>query len=124
MFGWRCTLFLLLVASSGVGCGVLKQENHPTLTWLDERLPDPDSSAGSIALGAAILPIAIPAGLIDTFVANPVLQAPQAYDSTADLVWRDPEGSAFYQSAIFLPKVAITPLIFAFAWSAHIMAGE
>jgi len=103
---------------------VLQQEHHPTLEWLDERLPEPDSSVGSVALGVAVLPIAVPAGIIDTFLANPFLVAPDAWDSTHDLVWKDPQGTLFYQSALFLPKIAFTPIVFAFTWSTHIMLGE
>ncbi|MBT3339724.1 MAG: hypothetical protein HN405_02170 [Planctomycetes bacterium] len=105
-------------------CGVLQQDHHPTLNWLDEQLPEADSTVASLALGIAILPVTLPAGLVDTFIANPILVAPNAWRSTDDLVWANPQGTLFYQSALFLPKVVFTPVVFAFTWSTHIMLGE
>ncbi|MAF67564.1 MAG: hypothetical protein CMJ84_18150 [Planctomycetes bacterium] len=106
------------------GCAVLEEGHHPLLHALDEALPEPDGSLPSVALGAALLPVTVPAGLVDTFVAHPALTAPTAWDSTGDLLWKDPRGSTFYQAAIFLPKLAATPVVFVFAWGLHCAVGE
>tara|TARA_B100000959_G_scaffold258249_1_gene292975 strand:+ start:602 stop:955 length:354 start_codon:yes stop_codon:yes gene_type:complete len=111
----------LLIPFLIFSCGVMEENHHPTLTWLDERLPEADSSVKSIALGVALIPITVPAGAVDTFIANPVLQAPDGWETAKEIVWDDPSGSAFYQAAIFLPKVAITPVIFLGTWALHIM---
>ncbi|MDP6539175.1 MAG: hypothetical protein QF903_02500 [Planctomycetota bacterium] len=106
------------------GCAVLDEGHHPLLHALDEALPQPDDSLPSLALGAALLPVTVPAGLVDTFIAHPALTAPTAWESTDDLLWEDPRGSTFYQAAIFLPKVVATPIVFVFAWGLHCAVGE
>ena len=46
-----------------------------------------------------------------------------ACDNTSEIVWEDPEGSEFHQAMIFLPKVAVTPVVFAFVWTARAVFG-
>jgi hypothetical protein len=112
---------VLLISLLLFSCGVLEEGHHPTLTLLDKRLPEANSSVGSVALGVALIPITVPAGVADTFIANPILQAPDGWDTAKKIVWEDSSDSAFYQAAIFLPKVAITPIVFIGTWALHIM---
>ena len=112
---------VLLISLLLFSCSVLEEGHHPTLTWLDKHLPEADSSVGSIALGVALIPITVPAGVADTFIANPILQAPDGWDTAKKIVWEDPSDSAFYQAAIFLPKIAITPVVFIGTWTLHII---
>jgi hypothetical protein len=114
-------LLLLLPLTA---CGVLADGNHPTLDRLDAALPEPEAIVSSVALDVLVLPMTIPAGLMDTFIAHPALRAPGAWEEADEVVWQDPSGSTFYQAAIFIPKLAVTPIVFAGAWTLGILWGE
>jgi len=107
---------LLAMMTLAPACALSRQENRPLLDALDQALPEADGSAESIALGVATLPVAIPAGIVDTFLAHPALEVDSAARDTSALLWENPQGAAFYQAAIFLPKVVATPFVFLGDW--------
>ncbi len=112
----RCMLLLFLSSSS---CALSLEENRPLLRALDGVFPETEGPLETVALGIAISPVAIPAGLGDALLVHPVLEVPGAASRTYENVWQDPQGAAFYQSALIVPKVAVTPVLFILDWLWH-----
>ena len=102
---WAALCLSLLVMGLP-GCALRQARNRPLLARLDEVLPEVETTAGRVALGVGILPVTIPAGVLDTFVANPALQTGEAASDTRELLWSDADSSLFQEAALFVPKLA------------------
>jgi hypothetical protein len=106
-------LLLLLPLTA---CGVLADGNHPILGHLDATLPEPEATVSSLALDVLVLPMTIPAGLMDTFIAHPALRAPGAWDDTWDVLWDKPIKGTAMRSYVMIPRLALTPVVFSVDW--------
>lgn len=111
-------LMLLLAATSG--CAVMNRENRPLLEGLDSVVEE-NGLADSTAVKVALAPLALTAGtaavVVDMAVITPVRATGPAFDDTSDWVWRNPQGSEMRQVMLFLPKVAVTPVVFVSDWA-------
>ena len=111
-------LLVLLAALAVGGCAFTNPQNTPLLTALDEAI-EPGPVWAKAALGPVFVPVGVACGALDLAVVHPVHSiALGAADTWAD-VWADPQGSVMEEIALFVPKVAVTPLVFAHRWAGH-----
>lgn len=107
---------LCALAGLAAGCTVFDSDQRRTLDWLDESITPPSDGARY-----ALLPVAIPVGLVglasDMLVVNPVMSIDDAWGDTVELLWTpDPEETAL-RRALVAPLAAIaTPVVFAGDW--------
>ena len=111
----RKSLLATAMACVLSGCTVFSSSHRHTLDWLDENLA-PDSRGARIAL----LPVAVPVGLVgltvDAVVVNPVLAVDDAWEDTRALLWSAPDETSF-RRAMFVPFAALaTPVVFTGDW--------
>lgn len=111
-------LMLVLIASSG--CAVMNRENRPLLEGLDavaRKSSLTESTTAKIALAPVALAVGTAAVTIDMAIITPSLATIPALADTSSWVWEKPQGSELRQVMLFLPKVAITPLVFTTDWA-------
>ena len=110
-------VFLLLAALAVVlpGCAFTAEENRPLTTALDDAVR-PESTGAKIALAPVFVPVGAGTLLLDVFVLHPVMILPDAVEDTSELVWEEPSGTYVTQAFLFVPKLAVTPVVFVFDW--------
>ena len=116
---WGRSLGLLILVGAPFAlpsCAVAKEEYRPLLAALDRRLPDPDSAAADFGLQVATLPAAIPAGVVDTFVSSPALHVQEAGENTVEWLWEYESSNLFVDSALLIPRLVATPVVFLSDW--------
>lgn len=97
------------------GCTVFSSSHRHTVDLLDENL-----TPGSRGARIALLPVAVPVGLmgltVDAVVVNPVLAVDDAWQDTRALLWSAPDETSF-RRAMFVPFAALaTPVVFTGDW--------
>jgi hypothetical protein len=108
----------MLIAASG--CAIWKAENRVLMTKLDraaEGTVITNSTAARVAAAPIAIPVGVTAGAIDFAILNPARAVVPAYRDTSETVWEKPQGSDFRQAVLFLPKVALTPVVYTGAWT-------
>jgi hypothetical protein len=102
------------------GCAICQEENRFLLTKLDRAAAGTvitNSTAAQVAAAPIAIPVAMTAGAIDFAILNPARAVVPAYRDTSKAVWEAPQGSDFRQAVLFFPKVVITPVVYAGAWT-------
>lgn len=110
MLAVRRLLFLALFATLA-GCAVANRTNRPTTNFLDRKI-NPETVAAQVLLAPVVIPVGLASLTLDAAVVHPVRMAPRAYNSTANLIWRGPQGGFLRRSFLFVPKVVLTPVYF------------
>ena len=111
----RTILILFAVAVLLPGCAVFEEDNRLLTSALDDAV-EPESTGAKVALSPVFIPVGVVSLVVDAVVVHPISEIPNAYDDTVEAVWEDPEGSYVTQAFLFVPKVAITPVVFVFDW--------
>jgi len=104
-------LSLLLSLACATGCAVTNRANRPLTNSLDRAI-DPRSTAAKVAIAPVAIPVGFASIVTDGVVIQPIRSIPRAYNSTANVVWRNPRGGYLRQAFLFLPKVVLTPPFF------------
>ena len=112
----RFSAALLAAALPCGACTVFDSDQRRTLDWLDESL-----TPSSAAARGALLPVAVPVGLLglgsDMLVVNPVLAVDDAWGDTVELLWTPTADETNLRRALVAPFAALaTPLVFAGDW--------
>jgi len=111
-----------VMLSTCTGCAILDKDNRRTLNLLDENVQF-ESTGAKVAAAPLFIPVGLAAGLTDAVVVHPLASLPKAWENTSETVWENPKGSEFHQAMIFLPKVAVTPVVFTLIWTARAVFG-
>lgn len=118
----RLGVLLLLLACTGLGsgCAFMAKENRRLMNWTDEAVKDSFVTANTgtkIACAPVMVPTALVIFAADAAVVQPCCAIPKAGDDTYEVLWKDPQGDAFYQTLKFVPKVVATPIVFVSDWA-------
>lgn len=103
-----CLSFFCLFASD---CAVLQKKNRRVTNLLDDAV-DPKSAPAQVALAPIFIPVGLGSLVLDAFIVHPITVIPDALEDTYRLIWKDPSGGIVFQTVVFLPKVAISPIVF------------
>jgi hypothetical protein len=110
-------MFFLIITS---GCAVMNRENRPLLEGLDAVVKN-NGLASSTTARIMLAPLAVMVGTaavaIDMALITPVRATHPAFDDTTAWIWKNPQGSDMRQAILFLPKVAITPVVITTDWA-------
>jgi len=111
----KSPLLQVAIALSLMGCTVFSSQQRHTLDWLDRNL-----TPGSSGVREALLPVAIPVGVIglasDALVVNPAMAIDDAWRDTVELLWSAQDETSM-RRALFAPLAAVaTPVVFASDW--------
>ncbi|EQA45446.1 putative lipoprotein [Leptospira broomii serovar Hurstbridge str. 5399] len=101
--------FLLSIFLSG--CAVFEKKNRALTNYLDEKIT-PESAPAQIALAPIFIPVGVLSLLLDAFVLHPISVIPDALEDTYKVIWKDPTGGVVFQTIVFLPKLAVSPVFF------------
>ncbi|PJZ67958.1 hypothetical protein EHQ27_18810 [Leptospira wolffii] len=101
-----CLSFFILA-----DCAVLQKKNRTITNYLDEKV-DPKSAPAQIALAPLFIPVGLVSLVLDAFVVHPISVIPDAVEDTYKVIWKDPSGGVVFQTVVFFPKLAITPIFF------------
>jgi len=104
----------VLVLALG-GCAFQNPRNTPILTALD-RSVKPKTTTTQVALGVVFVPVGVVSGALDIAVVHPLRSIVLGGEDTWRAVWAEPSGTFAEQSLLFVPKAAVTPVVFAFCW--------
>lgn len=107
---------VVAVASAVGGCAFTNPDNTPLLTALDD-LVQPESAWESVVMGPVFVPIGVTCAALDIAAVHPARALVFAGQDTWRAVWAKPAGSFARQAALALPKLAVTPVVFVFAWT-------
>lgn len=113
-------LAVAFVAITLTGCAIMDKNNRVLLNKLDEAASNSfltETKTARIVAAPLAIPIGIGAAVIDMAIITPSLQVVPTYRDTKEWVWVNPQGSEFRQAVLFLPKVALTPLVYAGTWT-------
>jgi hypothetical protein len=111
----KLVLLALAAAALVSGCAVMEEDNRPLTKKLDETIR-PESAGAKIAWSPVIVPVAASTLIVDACVVHPIQVIPDAAHDTYDVVWKDPSGTYVTQTFLFLPKAAVTPVVFTLDW--------
>lgn len=111
---------VVAVASAVGGCAFTNPNNTPLLTALDD-LVQPDSAWETVVMGPVFVPVGVACAALDIVVVHPARALVCAGQDTWRVVWAKPSGSFARQAALALPKLAVTPAVFVFAWAGESM---
>ncbi len=124
------TLALLLLAASSLpisGCAWRNREHTPLFNASEKYLVPKSQPARAISYPVTV-PVSLAAVTLDLLLIHPLMELPKAYDDTKDalwdLHWGDWKGSAFTASTTLLPRVALTPVVFAGDWLGRSIVGS
>lgn len=109
------TLAMTLLALAAGGCAFSNPANTPLLTALDGVVA-PESTGAKVALAPVFVPAGMACGALDVVVLHPLQSLWFAAEDTWSSVWAAPSGSVGQQAALFVPKVAVSPVVYAFCW--------
>lgn len=104
-----------LLALAAAGCAFSNPANTPLLTALD-GVVEPQSAGAKVALAPVFVPAGVACGALDIAVLHPLQSLWFAAEDTWRSVWAAPSGSFGQQAALFVPKAAATPVVYAFCW--------
>ncbi|PJZ26649.1 hypothetical protein CH352_04535 [Leptospira hartskeerlii] len=107
----KTAILILIVSICFSNCASFRKENRILTTYLDEKV-DPQSAPAKIALAPVFIPVGLTSLVLDVFIIHPITVIPDAIEDTYKVVWKDPSGGVVFQAVVFLPKVAISPLVF------------
>ena len=105
----------VLLVLAAAGCACQNPNNTPLLTALDEGV-QPESASEKVWMGALFVPVTIVAGAADVAVLHPVQALGLAAEDAHRALWAGGRGSATEKALTFVPKLALTPVVFAVAW--------
>ena len=108
-------LAIAFLASAVGGCAFMDPHNTPLLTALDKSMR-PKTTGEKIAYGPVFVPVGVVCGVLDVCLVHPAQAAVLAGKDTWNLMWAKSRGSFTEQCLEFLPKAAVTPVLFAFSW--------
>lgn len=114
--GIAVALLLLTVC----GCTIFDRKNRVLLNTLDNAAEGTfltKTRTARIIASPLAVPVGFGAGAFDMLIYTPARQFVPSYRDTMKNVWENPEGSDFRQAVLFLPKVAITPLVYTGIWT-------
>jgi len=109
------SLAMTLLALAAGGCAFSNPANTPLLTALD-GVVEPQSPGAEAALAPVFVPAGVACGALDVAVLHPLQSLWFAAEDTWSSVWAAPGGSFGRQTALFVPKVAASPVVYAFCW--------
>ncbi len=125
----KSMVVLLLLASSlpHSGCAWRNREHTPLFNASEKYLVPKTQPARGISLPVTV-PVSIVAVTLDLLLIHPAMELPHAYDDTKDalwdLQWGDWRGEQFTKAASLLPRVALTPVMFAGDWIGRSIVGS
>lgn len=91
------------------------KENRRLTNSLDSVVA-PESTMSKVLLAPVFLPVGAVSLASDAILIHPVAVVPDALDDTYETIWQEPEGSIIWQTFLFVPKVAFSPVFFSFDW--------
>ncbi|MFH1731778.1 MAG: hypothetical protein ABIF82_09025 [Planctomycetota bacterium] len=109
------TLAIALLALAAGGCAFSNRANTPLLTALDGAV-EPKSTGAKVALAPVFIPAGMACGALDIALLHPLQSLWFAAEDTWSSVWAAPSGSFVQQAALFVPKAAASPVVYAFCW--------
>ena len=107
----RRTAFAIPMLLLCCSCAVMNEENRHLVPWVEENLV-PESTGGKILAAPVVLPVGVAAGILDAFIFHPITVIDDAYDDTADALWRDSELEYVAYCGSLPFKAAATPVVF------------
>jgi hypothetical protein len=113
MVNWR-TLVLGCAVLAG-GCACRNSANTPLLASLD-RAVQPKTTGQRILYGIPLVPAATVAALVDIAVIHPARSLGYAAEVTRSALWTESAGTYTERTLVFVPKVLVTPVVYAGAW--------
>jgi hypothetical protein len=120
------TVLLALSLLAASGCAVFDRRNTPLFNASEKHLLPRTQPARALSFPVTV-PLSLAAVTVDLLVVHPAMELPRAYDETKDalwdLHWRDWKGAAFTEGAKVLPRVALTPVVFAGEWLGRSVVG-
>jgi hypothetical protein len=125
----KALLALLLAAAlpASAGCAWRNREHTPLFNASEKYLVPREQPARALSYPVTV-PVSLAAVTLDLLLVHPAMELPRAYDDTKDALWdirwRDWREGAFTESAKLLPRVALTPAMFAGDWLARSIAGS
>jgi hypothetical protein len=127
-FPRRLALLLLSAALlAPPGCAWRNREHTPLFNASEKYLVPMTQPARAMSFPVTV-PVSLAAVAVDLLLVHPVMELPRAYDDTKDALWElhwaDWKGEAFTQAASLLPRVALTPVVFAGDWLGRSVAGS
>ena len=99
---------LLLLCCS---CAVMDEENRHLVPWVEDHLV-PETTVGKVLAAPVVLPVGVAAGILDAFIFHPITVVDDAYEDTADALWRDSRLDYVAQCGSLPFKTAATPVVF------------
>jgi len=107
----RRTAFVIPMLLLCCSCAVMDEENRHLVPFIEENLV-PESTGGKILAAPVVLPIGVAAGILDAFIFHPITVIDDAYDDTADALWRDSKLDYVAYCGSLPFKTAATPVVF------------
>ena len=108
----RSPAALFLVAVLLGGCAIFNPKNRRLTGLLDERIA-PESVAAKVLLVPVVLPLGFVSLTGDLVLIHPISVVPDCLDDTVRIIWRNPSGGLAQQTFLFVPKVILSPILFA-----------
>jgi len=108
-------LLLGLLALAAGGCAFNDPANTPLLTALDKAVK-PETTWGQVSLGVVFVPVGAMCGVLDIAVVHPAHSVYLAGGRTWQDLWVAPDATFGERALLFVPKLALTPLVFAHRW--------
>ncbi|TGK15644.1 hypothetical protein EHO61_14930 [Leptospira fluminis] len=105
------SLPIFLVFSFLENCAVFQRKNRILTSYLDEKIR-PESAVAQVALSPVAIPVGVVSLFLDGLVLHPISVIPDALEDTYKVIWMDPTGGVVFQTIVFFPKLAVTPLFF------------
>jgi hypothetical protein len=118
---------LALLAAAPPGCAWRNRAHTPLFNASEKYLVPKAQPARALSYPVTV-PVSLAAVTLDLLLVHPVMELPKAYDDTKDLFWdlhwRDWKGEAFTMGSTLLPRVALTPVVFAGDWLGRSIVGS
>ena len=111
----RKTVAVLMLLVLLSGCAVFKEKNRTLTNALDDAV-EIESDAAKVAWAPVFIPMGFTSLAIDALILHPAEELPDALEDTYEDLWEDPTGTHVTQVFLFVPKVVVTPVWFAFTW--------
>ncbi len=116
----RLVLAALLLASAP-GCAFTDRDRL-ALTNLADRTLVSDGPVGQRLVGPLLVPLGILTMALDNLIVAPLANLPSAWRDTADFYHAD-VGGYFTENALYVPRVAIAPLVGLGSWFGRTVFG-
>ncbi|MAF67563.1 MAG: hypothetical protein CMJ84_18145 [Planctomycetes bacterium] len=112
---WKLFVVPVLLLACGA-CAFTNPDNTPLVTWSGEAL---GGSEAATVTKVATAPLAVTLGIVDVFVVHPASVVDDAGADAHEWLWEAPVRGAATRSFLFLPRVALTPVVFTASWIAR-----